>query len=306
MFLLPSTSAPLPVINVTVVALTLPVSAMPAVRPLARTSRLLPTEKLPNWSMMLLVLVTVMAAVVAADRVLMSISSKLQFGTYWYNAPLTASSVAKPADTVLAVALLAVMLVMVLKTPVVVTVPTLAPAMFSTRGLPAASVPVTVKPTVLSLPALVKVTVWAVRKRRFADTSCTAPAPLNVCAKPMAPVPATSPTCQVPVCASSERRLTALPPPPAWVISTAGVFRVSALVVSKRPYSCTALPPPSTRILPLPALRTLSVSDCVTPTPVNVIRPPLLVMSVVAPKVSAPAPAFSKISPPAVVRFASE
>ena len=106
------------------------------------------------------------------------------------------------------------------------------------------------------------------------------------------------------VSVATERKVAALPPPPTLVTRIAGVPFESLSLVVIRPKRLTAAPPPSIRILPLPALITLSVASCETPVPVKEIKPPWLVRSVREPKVRLPTPALSKMFPPSVVRSA--
>ena len=172
----PNTNAPLPVLMVTDVAVTSPVNAIPALRPFALTSKELPTEKLPSWSIMLFVLMMDIAEVVAADKVFMSILSVAHEYVFCTNEPPTVSFNAIPALTPVAGALV-VILVMVLYVFVVVTVLLLSVVIVSVITPPAAFVPVIVNVTPLLAFGLVSVICCAVRKRKPSCISTNDPAP---------------------------------------------------------------------------------------------------------------------------------
>ena len=79
-------------------------------------------------------------------------------------------------------------------------------------------------------------------------------------------------------------------------IRIAGVLPESAFVVTSLSYKVTVPPPPSIRILPLPALIALSVTpDSEIPKPVNEIVPPAAVKSASEPKVKEPLSAVIEI-----------
>ena len=149
---------------------------MPAVRPFASTSRELPTEKSPSWSMMLLALVIDIAEVVAADKVLISILSVLHEYVFCTNEPPTVSFDAIPALTPVALPLV-VILVMVLYVFAVVTVLLLSVVIVSVIPPPAALIPVIVNVTPLLSSGLVSVIFCAVRKRKPSCISTNEPAP---------------------------------------------------------------------------------------------------------------------------------
>ena len=114
MLKLPRMSAPFPVPMSTDVAVTFPVSAIPAVWPTAFTVRLLPTSKLLKVSILLTD--DVMEIELADDTVRLAISIlSVWFQTStWESAPEIVSEAASPTETFAAVAFVATTLVIVL------------------------------------------------------------------------------------------------------------------------------------------------------------------------------------------------
>ena len=252
---LPRISAPLPVAISTDVAVTLPVSAIPAVWPTAFTVRLLPTSKSPSVSILLTD--EVMEIELADDTVklAMSILSVWFQTSTWERAPEIVSEAARPTETFAAVAFVATTLVIDLNNLVEVTLVADAPETVSDWGLPLASVPVMTKLLEASLPVNVNFRAWLVRKRSPLCNNVRAPPAATLCAGAMATGESTMPTCRVPrpkvpLLILTVERLTA----PASVMRTAAVPFVSASVVDSSAYWVIVLPPPNIRILPVPAL----------------------------------------------------
>ena len=191
---LPKIRAPLPVAISTDVAVTLPVSAIPAVWPIAFTVRLLPTSKSPSVSILLTD--EVMEIELADDTVRLAISIlSVWFQTStWENAPKIVSEAASPTETFAAVAFVATTLVIDLYNLVDETLVADPPVTVSDCALPLASVPVITKLLVVSSPANVSFSAWLVRRRSPLCSKVKDPPALTLCAGATAVTESTMPT----------------------------------------------------------------------------------------------------------------